>query len=86
MFGELMSAVERSQAELLEVVEMGRRAAELRSQAFIRDLETEIVDLRKRSSNLNQLVQSQDHFTFFKVYINCFFSRDHFLSKVFLIE
>ncbi|KAI7810993.1 E3 ubiquitin-protein ligase TRIM7 isoform X2 [Triplophysa rosa] len=67
-FGELMSAVERSQAELLEVVEMGRRAAELRSQAFIRDLEMEIANLRKRSGNLSQLVQSQDHFTFFKTY------------------
>lgn len=62
-----MSAVERSQAELLEVVEMGRRAAELRSQALIRDLEMEIANLRKRSANLSQLVQSQDHFTFFKV-------------------
>lgn len=78
MFGELMSAMERSQAELLEVVEMGRRAAELRSQAFIRDLEMEISDLRKRSSNLNQLAQSQDHFTFFKVYIHFFSVRTTF--------
>ncbi|XP_051558267.1 E3 ubiquitin-protein ligase TRIM39-like [Myxocyprinus asiaticus] len=68
MFGALMSAVERSQAELLEVVEMGRRAAELRSQAFIRDLQMEISELRQRCSTLNQLAQSQDHFTFFKTY------------------
>nr|XP_055060715.1 E3 ubiquitin-protein ligase TRIM39 [Misgurnus anguillicaudatus] len=67
-FSELMSAVERSQAELLEVVEMGRRAAEHRSNALIRDLETEISDLKKRSSNLNQLVQFQDYFNFFKTY------------------
>ncbi|XP_051560451.1 zinc-binding protein A33-like isoform X2 [Myxocyprinus asiaticus] len=68
MFSTLMSAVERSQAELLEVVEMGRRAAELRSQAFIRDLQMEISELRQRCSTLNQLAQSQDPFTFFKTY------------------
>lgn len=67
MFAELMKAVEKSQAELLEVVEMGQRAAELRSQAFIRELQTEISELKQRYSNLNQLTQSQDHLTFFKV-------------------
>uniref|UniRef100_A0A671P7I1 E3 ubiquitin-protein ligase TRIM39-like n=1 Tax=Sinocyclocheilus anshuiensis TaxID=1608454 RepID=A0A671P7I1_9TELE len=67
MFAELMKAVEKSQAELLEVVEMGQQAAELRSQAFIRDLQTEISELRNRFSNINQLTQSQDHVSFFKV-------------------
>ncbi|KAL0203251.1 hypothetical protein M9458_001269, partial [Cirrhinus mrigala] len=55
-------------AELLEVVEMGQRAAELRSQAFIRELQTEISDLRNRCSTLTQLTQSQDHVSFFKSY------------------
>uniref|UniRef100_A0A671NY84 E3 ubiquitin-protein ligase TRIM39-like n=1 Tax=Sinocyclocheilus anshuiensis TaxID=1608454 RepID=A0A671NY84_9TELE len=67
MFAELMKAVEKSQAELLEVVEMGQRAAELRSQAFIRELQTEISEIRNRCSSLNQLTQSQDHVSFFKV-------------------
>uniref|UniRef100_A0A673JZQ5 Bloodthirsty-related gene family, member 1 n=1 Tax=Sinocyclocheilus rhinocerous TaxID=307959 RepID=A0A673JZQ5_9TELE len=67
MFAELMKAVEKSQAELLEVVEMGQRAAELRSQAFIRELQTEISELRNRCSSLNQLTQSQDQVSFFKV-------------------
>uniref|UniRef100_A0A672QQ13 E3 ubiquitin-protein ligase TRIM21-like n=1 Tax=Sinocyclocheilus grahami TaxID=75366 RepID=A0A672QQ13_SINGR len=67
MFAELMKAVEKSQAELLGVVEMGQQAAELRSQAFIRDLQTEISELRNRFSNINQLTQSQDHVFFFKV-------------------
>ncbi|XP_043105811.1 E3 ubiquitin-protein ligase TRIM21 [Puntigrus tetrazona] len=68
MFAELTQAVEKSQAELLEVVEMGQRAAELRSQAFIRDLQTEISELRNRCSTINQLTQSQDHVSFFKTY------------------
>lgn len=66
-FAELMKAVEKSQAELLEVVEMGQRAAELRSQAFIRELQAEISDLRNRCSTLTQLTQSQDPVSFFKV-------------------
>ncbi|XP_059410478.1 E3 ubiquitin-protein ligase TRIM58-like [Carassius carassius] len=68
MFAELMKAVEKSQAELLEVVEMGQHAAELRSQAFIRDLQMEISELRNRFSDINQLAQSKDHVSFFKTY------------------
>lgn len=68
MFADLMKAVEKSQAELLEVVEMGQRAAELRSQVFIRELQTEISELRNRCSSLSQLTQSQDHVSFFKTY------------------
>ncbi len=55
MFAELMKAVEKSQAELLEVVEMGQRAAELRSQAFIRDLQMEIFELRNRCSTIKSV-------------------------------
>lgn len=67
MFRTLIGSLERSQAEALEVVEMGRAAAELRSQALIRDLQLEISELRKRSSTLTQLSQLNDHFSFFKV-------------------
>ncbi|MCI4394764.1 hypothetical protein PGIGA_G00172420 [Pangasianodon gigas] len=68
MFRALVSSLERSQAEVLEVVEMGRAAAELRSQGLIRDLQLEISELRKRSSALSELSQSNDHFSFFKTY------------------
>ncbi|TTR84641.1 E3 ubiquitin/ISG15 ligase TRIM25 [Bagarius yarrelli] len=68
MFRSLISSLERSQAEALEVVEMGRAAAEHRSQALIRDLQLEISELRKRSSTLSQLSQSNNHLSFFKMY------------------
>ncbi|KAK2865894.1 hypothetical protein Q7C36_001950 [Tachysurus vachellii] len=68
MFRALISSLERSQAEVLGMVEMGRAAAELRSQAFIRDLQLELTELRKRSSALSVLSQSTDHFSFFKTY------------------
>ncbi|KAK3507743.1 hypothetical protein QTP70_034888 [Hemibagrus guttatus] len=66
MFRALISSLDRSQAEVLEVVEMGRAAAELRSQALIRDLQLELTELRKRSSALSELSQSTDHANFFK--------------------
>lgn len=67
MFRSLISSLETAQAQALEVVEMGRAAAELRSQALIQDLQLEITELKKRSSTLSQLSQSNDHFSFFKV-------------------
>ncbi|XP_072526158.1 E3 ubiquitin-protein ligase TRIM39 [Salminus brasiliensis] len=68
MFRVLLNSMERCQAELLEVVQMGRMAAELRSQALIRDLQEEIAELKKRSSTLTQLTQSTDQISFFKTY------------------
>ncbi|KAI4894606.1 hypothetical protein NFI96_012466, partial [Prochilodus magdalenae] len=68
MFRALLSAMERCQSELLEVVQMGRMAAELRSQALIRDLQQEIAELRKRSGAITQLTQSTDYISFFKTY------------------
>ncbi|KAM9449991.1 E3 ubiquitin-protein ligase TRIM39 [Clarias gariepinus] len=68
MFRAMISSLERSQAEMLEVVQVGRAAAELRSQALIRDLQLEITELRKRSSTLSQLSQTPDHLSFFKTY------------------
>ncbi|XP_066517971.1 E3 ubiquitin-protein ligase TRIM39 [Hoplias malabaricus] len=68
MFRLLLNAMERCQAELLEVVQMGHMTAELRSQALVHDLQQEIADLRKRSSALTQLAQSTDHISFFKTY------------------
>ncbi|TRY99508.1 hypothetical protein DNTS_020817 [Danionella cerebrum] len=68
MFSELVKSLEKSQAELLEVVEMGRRAAELRSQTFISELQEEITDLKNRCSTINVLTKNQDPLTFFKTY------------------
>uniref|UniRef100_A0A8C7SKU8 B30.2/SPRY domain-containing protein n=2 Tax=Oncorhynchus mykiss TaxID=8022 RepID=A0A8C7SKU8_ONCMY len=68
MFSALVSSVERSQAELLEVIEMSQRAAQHQGQTLIRDLEQEISELRKRSATLTQLAQSDDYVLFFKTF------------------
>uniref|UniRef100_A0A3B4TQN0 E3 ubiquitin-protein ligase TRIM21-like n=1 Tax=Seriola dumerili TaxID=41447 RepID=A0A3B4TQN0_SERDU len=67
-FSKLISSMERCQAEILEVIEMGRRAAEQRAQSLLRELEDEVADLRKRSTALSQLAVSEDYILFLKTY------------------
>ena len=61
VFSALVCAVERSQAELMEVIEMSRRLAEHQADDVIRQLEQEVNELRKRSHALSQLAQSDDY-------------------------
>ncbi|KAJ8366820.1 hypothetical protein AAFF_G00342030, partial [Aldrovandia affinis] len=69
-FTALVSSVERSQAELLEVIEMNRRAAERQAEGLIQELQLEIAELRKRSAMLGHLGQSEDHIFFLKNFPN----------------
>ncbi|XP_073331667.1 zinc finger protein RFP [Pagrus major] len=61
LFSKLVSAIERSQAELMEVMEMSRRAAEHQADAMIRQLELEVKELRRREIALAELAESDDH-------------------------
>ncbi|XP_028261832.1 E3 ubiquitin-protein ligase TRIM39 isoform X2 [Parambassis ranga] len=61
LFSTLMSTFERSQVELMEVMEMSRRAAEHQADAMIRQLELEVAELRRRESALAELARSDDH-------------------------
>lgn len=67
LFSVLVSALERSQAELMEVMDMSRRAAEHQADAMIRQLELEVKELRRRASALSELAQSDDHIHCVKV-------------------
>ncbi|XP_034424755.1 E3 ubiquitin-protein ligase TRIM68 isoform X2 [Hippoglossus hippoglossus] len=60
LFSALASAIERSQAELMEVMEMSRRSAEHQADAMVRQLELEVQELRRRASALAELAQSND--------------------------
>lgn len=61
LFSALVSAIERSQAELMEVMEMSRRGAQHQAEAMIRQLELEIAELQRRGSALAELNQSDDY-------------------------
>ncbi|KAM4537411.1 E3 ubiquitin-protein ligase TRIM21 isoform 1-T3 [Odontesthes bonariensis] len=60
LFSMLASAIERSQAELMEVMEISRRAAEHHADTMIRQLEREVEELQKREKALIELGQSDD--------------------------
>uniref|UniRef100_A0A667WJV5 Bloodthirsty-related gene family, member 1 n=1 Tax=Myripristis murdjan TaxID=586833 RepID=A0A667WJV5_9TELE len=51
-----------------QVIEMARRAAEHRAKSLLRELEQEIAELKKRSTTLNQLAQSEDYILFLKTF------------------
>ncbi|XP_035531291.1 E3 ubiquitin-protein ligase TRIM7 [Morone saxatilis] len=70
LFSALVSAIERSQAELMEVMEMSQRAAEHQADAMIRQLELEVEELQRRGSDLAELAQSDDHIHCVKTFPN----------------
>ncbi|CAN9508171.1 unnamed protein product [Ophioblennius macclurei] len=64
MFEEFVRSIRRSQAELEEAIEERQRATKQKAEGFLKELETEINDLERWSSELEQLSQSEDHHCF----------------------
>ncbi|XP_039665022.1 E3 ubiquitin-protein ligase TRIM21-like [Perca fluviatilis] len=61
VFTALKESVERSQAELIETIKEKKRKTEKQAEGFIKELEQEISELKKRSTEVEQLSQSEDH-------------------------
>ncbi|XP_066536458.1 E3 ubiquitin-protein ligase TRIM39-like [Hoplias malabaricus] len=68
VFRSLVHCIERSQAELLNVMEEKQRAAERQAEDFIKELEQEIVELKKRDIELEQLSHTEDHLHLLRIY------------------
>ncbi|XP_078112562.1 E3 ubiquitin-protein ligase TRIM39-like [Sander vitreus] len=62
VFTALKESVERSQAELIDTIKEKQRKKEKQAEGFIIELEQEISELKKRSTEVEQLSQSEDHF------------------------
>ncbi|XP_062339469.1 E3 ubiquitin-protein ligase TRIM21-like [Osmerus eperlanus] len=60
VFTALVCSIERSQAELIGVIEEKQKAAEKQAEGLIKDLGQEITEL-KRSTELEQLSHTEDH-------------------------
>ncbi|XP_036451942.1 E3 ubiquitin-protein ligase TRIM39 isoform X1 [Colossoma macropomum] len=58
VIGALLSSIEHSQAELLEVIEMRRRSVEHQAEGMLRELDLEVTELRMRSAALAKLAQT----------------------------
>ncbi|MCJ8731203.1 hypothetical protein PDJAM_G00196600 [Pangasius djambal] len=68
VFRALMRCIERSQAELMEVMEKKQKAAERQAEEFIKELEQEITELKRRTTELEQLSHTEDHLHLLQIY------------------
>ncbi|XP_069044373.1 uncharacterized protein [Lepisosteus oculatus] len=64
VFTALRNSIERSQAELIKLIEEKQRAAERRAEGIIKELEQEITELKRRNTELEQLSHTEDHIQF----------------------
>ncbi|KAL7875756.1 hypothetical protein AOLI_G00107190 [Acnodon oligacanthus] len=68
VFAALIRSIERSQAELTEVMEEKQKAAERQAEDLIKELEQEITELKKRDTELEQLSHTEDHLQLLQIY------------------
>uniref|UniRef100_A0A3B1K2N1 E3 ubiquitin-protein ligase TRIM39-like n=1 Tax=Astyanax mexicanus TaxID=7994 RepID=A0A3B1K2N1_ASTMX len=68
VFRALVRCIERSQAELLEVMEEEQKAAERQAEELIKELEQEITELKRRDTELEQISHTEDHLHLLQVY------------------
>ncbi|XP_038852577.1 E3 ubiquitin-protein ligase TRIM39-like [Salvelinus namaycush] len=61
VFTDLVRSIERSQAELIEVIEEKQKATETQAEGLIKELEQEITELQRRSTEVEQLSHTEDH-------------------------
>uniref|UniRef100_A0A8P4KQP6 E3 ubiquitin-protein ligase TRIM21-like n=1 Tax=Dicentrarchus labrax TaxID=13489 RepID=A0A8P4KQP6_DICLA len=61
IFTSLKESVERGQTNLINSIKEKQKATEKKSEAFIKELEQEISELKKRRTEVDQLSQSEDH-------------------------
>ncbi|KAI5606418.1 bloodthirsty-relatedprotein family, member 6 [Silurus asotus] len=68
MFTALICCIERSQAELLKVMEEKQKTGERQAEEFIKDLKQELSVLRRRNTDLEQLLHTEDHLHLLQIY------------------
>ncbi|XP_071393103.1 E3 ubiquitin-protein ligase TRIM39-like [Centroberyx affinis] len=61
VFTALMQSVERGQAELIETIQEKQKTTEKQAEGFIKELEQEISELMKRTTEVKQLSLTEDH-------------------------
>ncbi|XP_029987632.1 E3 ubiquitin-protein ligase TRIM39-like [Sphaeramia orbicularis] len=64
VFTALMESVQRSLDQFIEEIQEKQRSTETQAEDFIKELEQEISELKKRSTEVQQLSGSEDHLHF----------------------
>ncbi|TKS65212.1 Zinc finger protein RFP [Collichthys lucidus] len=70
VFPDLIASIQRCQAELVEVIEERYAATKQKAEGFLTELKMEVTELKSRSSQLEQLSQSEDHHQFLQSFPN----------------
>ncbi|XP_042349249.1 E3 ubiquitin-protein ligase TRIM21-like [Plectropomus leopardus] len=65
----MVDYVKRSQAELMEVIEMKQRKIEAQTKGFIEELEGEIVQIKRKNLKLNEVSHTRDAFLFLESFL-----------------
>ncbi|XP_032364374.1 E3 ubiquitin-protein ligase TRIM21-like isoform X1 [Etheostoma spectabile] len=61
VFTSMMESVERGLNELINTIKEKQKTTEKQAEAFITELEQEISELKKRSTEVEQMLRSEDH-------------------------
>ncbi|XP_053271289.1 zinc finger protein RFP-like [Pleuronectes platessa] len=64
VFTELIQSIQASQAELVEAIQQRHSAIKQKGEEFLKELRREVTELKSRSSQLEHLSQSEDHYHF----------------------
>nr|XP_055075346.1 E3 ubiquitin-protein ligase TRIM39-like [Misgurnus anguillicaudatus] len=61
IFTDLIRSIERSQSDLMKMMEEKQKAAEKQDEDLIKDLEQEITELKRRNTELEKITNTEDH-------------------------
>ncbi|XP_053271288.1 E3 ubiquitin-protein ligase TRIM21 [Pleuronectes platessa] len=64
VFTELIQSIQASQAEVVEAIRQRHSAMKQKGEEFLKELRREVTELKSRSSQLEHLSQSEDHYHF----------------------
>ena len=67
IFTELIRSIERRRSEVKELIRAQEKAQVSQAEGILEQLKQEIAELRKRSTELEQLSHTEDHIHFLQV-------------------
>lgn len=68
VFTDLICSVKSSQAEFLEVMDKQQTAVENKYEQFIKDLQQQITELKRKETELQQLLNTEEHLILLQVF------------------
>ncbi|XP_058237158.1 E3 ubiquitin/ISG15 ligase TRIM25-like isoform X2 [Hemibagrus wyckioides] len=77
IFSEMISSMEKKRSEVIELIRAQEKAELNRAEQLLKQLELEITDLKRRVTELEQLLHTHDRMHFFQGFRSLCVSSDH---------